>query len=173
MSEYYSAARNVSLERTRQISHGHAHDSHPFASLLPAPLVINHRGPTKQNTTPSSRSPSPIPASPRRAAPSSSSSSHPAEHSPAASVSCASAAAGRGRGAAVGVGRGRAVMEDLGIEAKEAAVREVAKLLPLPELLSSIASIKSDYLARQQVMWSLPRNPIRAKRSGISEVFGW
>uniref|UniRef100_A0A804PNB3 Exocyst complex component Sec6 n=1 Tax=Zea mays TaxID=4577 RepID=A0A804PNB3_MAIZE len=41
-------------------------------------------------------------------------------------------------------------MEDLGIEAKEAAVREVAKLLPLPELLSSIASIKSDYLARQQ-----------------------
>lgn len=67
MSEYYSAARNVSLERTRQISHGHAHDSHPFASLLPAPLVINHRGPTKQNTTPSSRSPSPIPASPRRA----------------------------------------------------------------------------------------------------------
>ncbi|GJM86850.1 hypothetical protein PR202_ga02748 [Eleusine coracana subsp. coracana] len=41
-------------------------------------------------------------------------------------------------------------MEDLGIEAKEAAVREVAKLLPTPELLSSIASIKSDYLARQQ-----------------------
>ncbi|KAL6912129.1 hypothetical protein ACP4OV_000934 [Aristida adscensionis] len=41
-------------------------------------------------------------------------------------------------------------MEDLGIEAKEAAVREVAKLLPLPELLSSIASIKSDYLSRQQ-----------------------
>jgi hypothetical protein len=43
-------------------------------------------------------------------------------------------------------------MEDLGIEAKEAAVREVAKLLPLPDLLASIASIKSDYLARQQVM---------------------
>ncbi|KAG8072407.1 hypothetical protein GUJ93_ZPchr0006g43609 [Zizania palustris] len=41
-------------------------------------------------------------------------------------------------------------MEDLGIEAKDAAVREVAKLLPLPDLLSSIASIKSDYLARQQ-----------------------
>ncbi|KAL5212816.1 hypothetical protein ABZP36_023663 [Zizania latifolia] len=41
-------------------------------------------------------------------------------------------------------------MEDLGIEAKEVAVREVAKLLPLPDLLSSIASIKSDYLARQQ-----------------------
>ncbi|KAK3155290.1 hypothetical protein QOZ80_2BG0201290 [Eleusine coracana subsp. coracana] len=41
-------------------------------------------------------------------------------------------------------------MEDLGIEAKEAAVREVAKLLSTPELLSSIASMKSDYLVRQQ-----------------------
>ena len=41
--------------------------------------------------------------------------------------------------------------EDLGIEAKEAAVREVAKLLPLPELLQSIASIKADYITRQQV----------------------
>ncbi|THG04102.1 hypothetical protein TEA_025424 [Camellia sinensis var. sinensis] len=40
--------------------------------------------------------------------------------------------------------------EDLGIEAKEAAVREVAKLLPLPELLQSIASIKADYITRQQ-----------------------
>nr|GMD85113.1 exocyst complex component SEC6 [Ipomoea batatas] len=40
--------------------------------------------------------------------------------------------------------------EDLGVEAKEAAVREVAKLLPLPELLQSIASIKADYIARQQ-----------------------
>ncbi|WOL17149.1 exocyst complex component SEC6 [Canna indica] len=41
-------------------------------------------------------------------------------------------------------------MEDLGIEAKDAAVREVAKILPLPELLASIASIKADYLSRQQ-----------------------
>lgn len=41
-------------------------------------------------------------------------------------------------------------MEDVGIEAKEAAVREVAKLLPLPELLVSISTIKSDYLSRQQ-----------------------
>ncbi|XP_047962018.1 exocyst complex component SEC6-like [Salvia hispanica] len=40
--------------------------------------------------------------------------------------------------------------EDLGVEAKEASVREVAKLLPLPELLQSIASIKADYIARQQ-----------------------
>ncbi|XP_058096627.1 exocyst complex component SEC6-like isoform X2 [Magnolia sinica] len=43
------------------------------------------------------------------------------------------------------------MIQDLGIEAKEAAVREVAKLLPLPELLASIASIKSDYVQRQQV----------------------
>lgn len=42
------------------------------------------------------------------------------------------------------------MMEDLGIEAKESAVREVAKLLPLPELLASISSIKSDYISRQQ-----------------------
>lgn len=41
--------------------------------------------------------------------------------------------------------------EDLGVEAKEASVREVAKLLPLPELLQSISSIKADYIARQQV----------------------
>ncbi|XP_011622418.1 exocyst complex component SEC6 isoform X2 [Amborella trichopoda] len=45
---------------------------------------------------------------------------------------------------------GDILMEDLGIEAKEAAVREVAKLLPLPELLSSIASLKADYVLRQQ-----------------------
>ncbi|XP_031386545.1 exocyst complex component SEC6 [Punica granatum] len=42
------------------------------------------------------------------------------------------------------------MVEDLGVEAKESAVREVAKLLPLPELLQSISSIKSDYIARQQ-----------------------
>jgi len=46
------------------------------------------------------------------------------------------------------------MVEDLGVEAKEAAVREVAKLLPLPELLQSISSIKADYIARQQV-WHL------------------
>ncbi|XP_062158921.1 exocyst complex component SEC6 [Alnus glutinosa] len=42
------------------------------------------------------------------------------------------------------------MVEDLAVEAKESAVREVAKLLPLPELLQSIASIKADYIARQQ-----------------------
>ncbi|KAL5992217.1 SNARE-binding exocyst subunit S6 [Asimina triloba] len=43
-----------------------------------------------------------------------------------------------------------AMLEDLGIEANEAAVREVGKLMPLPELLVSISSIKSDYVQRQQ-----------------------
>jgi len=46
---------------------------------------------------------------------------------------------------------GTMMAEDLGVEAKEAAVREVAKLLPLPELLQSISSIKADYISRQQV----------------------
>ena len=41
--------------------------------------------------------------------------------------------------------------EDLGVEAKEAAVREVVKLLSLPEHLLFIASIKADYISRQQV----------------------
>ncbi|CAI0474974.1 unnamed protein product [Linum tenue] len=40
--------------------------------------------------------------------------------------------------------------EDLGVVAKEAAVREVAKLSPpLPELLHSISSIKAEYLSWQ------------------------
>lgn len=43
------------------------------------------------------------------------------------------------------------MVEDLGVEAREAAVREVAKLLPVPELLQSISSIKADYISRQQV----------------------
>lgn len=47
------------------------------------------------------------------------------------------------------------MVEDLGVEAKESAVREVAKLLPLPDLLQSIATIKADYIARQQVQFSL------------------
>uniref|UniRef100_A0A9I9DL06 Exocyst complex component SEC6 n=1 Tax=Cucumis melo TaxID=3656 RepID=A0A9I9DL06_CUCME len=50
------------------------------------------------------------------------------------------------------------MVEDLGIEAKEAAVREVAKLLPLPELLQSISSIKADYITRQQAMPNLKIN---------------
>ncbi|XP_052298575.1 exocyst complex component SEC6-like isoform X3 [Citrus sinensis] len=40
--------------------------------------------------------------------------------------------------------------EDLGVEAKEAAVREVAKLLTLPDQLQFIGDMKADYIARQQ-----------------------
>lgn len=47
------------------------------------------------------------------------------------------------------------MMHDAGIEAKEAAVREVAKLLPLPDSLASINTIRSDYALRQQVSFSL------------------
>lgn len=42
--------------------------------------------------------------------------------------------------------------EDLGVEAKEAAVREVSKLFNLPELLQTITDLKADYIARQQVL---------------------
>ncbi|CAM6087311.1 unnamed protein product [Calypogeia fissa] len=42
------------------------------------------------------------------------------------------------------------MMQDAGIEAKEAAVREVAKLLPLPDSLASINVIRIDYASRQQ-----------------------
>lgn len=52
------------------------------------------------------------------------------------------------------------MVEDLGVEAKESAVREVAKLLPLPELLQSIASVKADYIARQQVFPPFPFSSI-------------
>jgi hypothetical protein len=47
------------------------------------------------------------------------------------------------------------MMHDAGIEAKEAAVREVAKLLPLPDSLASINTIRSDYALRQQVSFAL------------------
>ncbi|XVE63729.1 hypothetical protein DITRI_Ditri07aG0043200 [Diplodiscus trichospermus] len=43
------------------------------------------------------------------------------------------------------------MVEDLGIDAKEAVVREVAKLLPFLKLLQSISTIKADYITRQQV----------------------
>jgi exocyst complex component 3 len=42
------------------------------------------------------------------------------------------------------------MIRDGDIEAKEAAVREVAKLLPLPESLASITTIRADYALRQQ-----------------------
>lgn len=44
------------------------------------------------------------------------------------------------------------MMGDAGIEAKEAAVREVAKLLPLPDSLAIINTIRTDYALRQQVV---------------------
>lgn len=43
------------------------------------------------------------------------------------------------------------LQEDAGIEAREAAVREVSKLLPLPESLASIASLRTEYASRLQV----------------------
>ncbi|KAK1305059.1 hypothetical protein QJS10_CPB11g00117 [Acorus calamus] len=66
------------------------------------------------------------------------------------------------------------IMQDLGIEAKEAAVREVAKLLPLPELLSSIASIKSDYVLRQQAndaqLSTMVTEQVEQAQSGIEAL---
>ncbi|CAH9128310.1 unnamed protein product [Cuscuta epithymum] len=41
--------------------------------------------------------------------------------------------------------------EDIGVQARVVAIREVAKLLPLPEFLPLIASTKADYVSRQQV----------------------
>ncbi|KAM3243674.1 hypothetical protein ACQJBY_055552 [Aegilops geniculata] len=65
-------------------------------------------------------------------------------------------------------------MEDLGIEAKEAAVREVAKLLPSQDLLSSIASIKADYLSRQQTndtqLSSMVAEQVEQAHAGISAL---
>ena len=42
-------------------------------------------------------------------------------------------------------------MNDAAIEAQESAARELAKLLPSPDLLSNLARIRADYAARQQV----------------------
>ncbi|KAI3518450.1 hypothetical protein L1887_07216 [Cichorium endivia] len=57
---------------------------------------------------------------------------------------------------------GKMMIGDVGIEANESAFREVAKLLPLPELLLSISSIKADYIARQEV------DQVRSKRFPFS-----
>lgn len=50
-------------------------------------------------------------------------------------------------------------MNDAAIEAQEAAARELAKLLPSPDLLSNLARIRADYAARQQVRPSSVRHP--------------
>ncbi|KAK3230313.1 hypothetical protein Dsin_002194 [Dipteronia sinensis] len=64
--------------------------------------------------------------------------------------------------------------EDLGVEAKEAAVREVAKLLTLPELLPSISSIKADYIARQQAndgqLSTMVAEQIEQSQSGLESL---
>ncbi|KAL8514288.1 hypothetical protein ACS0TY_013412 [Phlomoides rotata] len=66
------------------------------------------------------------------------------------------------------------MMEDLGVEAKEASVREVAKLLPLPELLQSIAAIKADYIARQQAndaqLSTMVAEQVEKAQSGIKSL---
>ncbi|CAN0859244.1 Exocyst complex component SEC6 [Linum grandiflorum] len=64
--------------------------------------------------------------------------------------------------------------EDLGVEAKEASVREVAKLLPLPELLLSIASIKADYISRQQAndaqLSTMVAEQVEQAQSGLASL---
>ncbi|CAN1324145.1 Exocyst complex component SEC6 [Linum perenne] len=64
--------------------------------------------------------------------------------------------------------------EDLGVEAKEAAVREVAKLLPLPELLLAIASIKADYISRQQAndaqLSTMVAEQVEQAQSGLASL---
>ncbi|KAJ0095639.1 hypothetical protein Patl1_16045 [Pistacia atlantica] len=64
--------------------------------------------------------------------------------------------------------------EDLGVEAKEAAVREVAKLLTLPELLQSITDMKADYIARQQAndaqLSTMVADQIEQAQSGLESL---
>ncbi|KAI4352812.1 hypothetical protein L6164_007030 [Bauhinia variegata] len=66
-------------------------------------------------------------------------------------------------------------VEDLGVEAKEAAVREVAKLLPLPELLQSISSIKADYISRQQAndaqLSTMVAEQVEQAQAGLKSLF--
>lgn len=65
-------------------------------------------------------------------------------------------------------------MQDLGIEAKEAAVREAAKLLPLPSSLASIATIRADYAQRLQANDAQLSTSVMAQveqaRSGIDAL---
>ncbi|CAN1345340.1 Exocyst complex component SEC6 [Linum perenne] len=64
--------------------------------------------------------------------------------------------------------------EDLEVEARDAAVREVAKLLPLPELLQSIASIKADYISRQQAndaqLSTMVAEQVEQAQSGLASL---
>ncbi|KAH9758036.1 exocyst complex component SEC6 [Citrus sinensis] len=63
--------------------------------------------------------------------------------------------------------------EDLGVEAKEAAVREVAKLLTLPDQLQFIGDMKADYIARQQTgleSLALSQNTINQLRENFISI---
>ncbi|KAJ4705272.1 Exocyst complex component SEC6 [Melia azedarach] len=64
--------------------------------------------------------------------------------------------------------------EDLGVEAKEAAVREVAKLLTLPEQLLFIGDLKADYIARQQAndaqLSTMVAEQIEQAQSGLKSL---
>ncbi|GFQ07599.1 exocyst complex component sec6 [Phtheirospermum japonicum] len=62
----------------------------------------------------------------------------------------------------------------LEVEAKEAKVREVAKLLQLPELLQSISSIKDDYIARKEVydaqLSAMVSEQVEQARAGLESL---
>ncbi|KAJ7285413.1 hypothetical protein O6H91_Y335000 [Diphasiastrum complanatum] len=66
------------------------------------------------------------------------------------------------------------MLQDLGVEAKEAAVREVAKLLPLPDSLASIATIRADYASRQQAndgqLSTILMTQVEKAKSGIDAL---
>lgn len=52
---------------------------------------------------------------------------------------------------------------DAGIEAQEAAVREVAKLLPMPESLAHVTAIRAEHLQRQQANDALLSSSVMAQ----------
>ncbi|KAH7293859.1 hypothetical protein KP509_28G045700 [Ceratopteris richardii] len=65
-------------------------------------------------------------------------------------------------------------MQDLGVEAREAAVREVAKLLPSPSSLASISALRADYAQRLQAndaqLSTSVINQVEQARSGIDAL---
>ncbi|KAL0802657.1 hypothetical protein Bca101_057833 [Brassica carinata] len=60
------------------------------------------------------------------------------------------------------------MVEDLCVQAKEAALPEVAKLLPLPMLLQYIYSIKVDCIARQQASYAQLSTMVSEQESSVS-----
>lgn len=65
-------------------------------------------------------------------------------------------------------------MNDALIDAQEAAARELAKLLPSPDLLSNIAAVRADYAARQQAndaqLSSSVTTQVEQARAGIDAL---